>query len=84
MYEVEYTSSATRQIRKFDKVAQDRVLRTIEILRTEPRPPRSTLLVGASDIRRVRTGDYRILYRVEDDRLLIVVVVAGHRRQIYR
>jgi mRNA interferase RelE/StbE len=84
MYEVAYTASAAKQIRKLDRVARDRVLRTIEILRGTPRPPRSVRLVGSSDLWRVRTGNYRIIYRVEDERLLVVVVKVGHRGDVYR
>lgn len=84
MFDVEYSAIAKKALRKLDRVAQDRVSRTIEILRNDPHPPRATRLVGEADLWRVRTGDYRIIYRVENDRLVVFVVAVGHRREIYR
>ncbi len=40
--------------------------------------------MGEADLWRVRTGDYRIIYSIEDDRLVVFVVAVGHRREIYR
>ena len=42
------------------------------------------MLRGADDVWRARVGDYRILYRVEDERLIILVIRIGHRRDVYR
>lgn len=84
MFDVEYSAKATKALRRLDRVAQDRVSRTIGILRNNPRPPRATRLVGEADLWRVRTGDYRIIYSIEDDRLVVFVVAVGHRREIYR
>lgn len=83
-YDVVYTSAAARQLRKLDHVARDRVVRTIEILRTTPRPPQAKKLAGRSEQWRVRTGNYRIIYRIADQQLVIVVVAVGHRRDVYR
>jgi mRNA interferase RelE/StbE len=60
-----------------------RVRGAIELLARDPRPPASRQLRGREG-RRVRVGDYRILYTVRDEVLLIVVVDIGHRRDIYR
>ena len=84
LYKIDLTSSAAREIRKLDRVAKDRVLRTIDILREDPHPPAATRLVGGNGLWRVRTGDYRIIYRIEDDRMVVVVVRAGHRKGVYR
>ena len=54
------------------------------LLADDPRPPGATPLVGPPGVLRVRTGDYRILYLVEDDRLIVLVVAVGRRREIYR
>jgi len=66
-YRVEYAPAAHKQIRKLDPVAQDRVIRTIALLASNPRPPKATQLVGGRGEWRVRTGDYRIVYEVHDD-----------------
>ncbi len=77
-YRIEYAASAARQIRKLDRVARHRVLATIELLAEVPRPPGATVLVGGSGELRVRTGDYRIVYEVHDEQLLVLVVRAAH------
>lgn len=50
----------------------------------DPRPPLATLLVGGAGEWRVRTGDYRIIYEIFDQRLVILVIDVGHRRDSYR
>lgn len=82
-YRVEVLPSAVRQMRKLSPQALRRVQAVIELLREELRPPLARKLTGRPEWR-VRSGDYRVLYRVEDSRLLIVVVSAGHRREVYR
>ncbi|TJY72658.1 type II toxin-antitoxin system RelE/ParE family toxin [Arthrobacter sp. CAU 1506] len=71
-------------MRKLDKSAQARILRAVEILREEPRPPASKQLVGGDGERRIRTGDYRIVYEVRDEELVVLVIRVGHRREVYR
>jgi mRNA interferase RelE/StbE len=56
----------------------------IELLSTDPRPPAATQLVGGGGEWRVRTGDYRIVYEIDDGVLLVLVVAVGHRRDVYR
>jgi len=55
----------------------------MEALRDDPRPPGCVKLSGL-DFYRVRQGDYRIIYEIEDQRLIVIVVKVGHRRGIYR
>ena len=83
-YEVALAPAAARQLRKFDPQVRRRVQAAIELLATEPRPPAATRLVGGAGEWRVRTGDYRIVYEIEDERLLVLVLSAGHRREIYQ
>ena len=83
-YEVALAPAATRQLRKFDPQVRRRVQAAIELLATEPRPPAATRLVGGAGEWRVRTGDYRIVYEIEEERLLVLVLSAGHRREIYQ
>ena len=60
-----------------------RIEGALALLAQDPRPPASRPLKGRPGYR-VRVGDYRIIYTVEDDVLLIVVVALGHRRDVYR
>ena len=83
-YEVALAPAAARQLRKFDPQVRRRVQAAIELLATEPRPPAATQLVGGAGEWRVRTGDYRIVYEIQEERLLVLVLSAGHRREIYQ
>ncbi len=49
-----------------------------------PRPHGSEKLSGPDQLYRIRAGDYRIVYAVDDDRMLVLVVKVGHRREVYR
>jgi mRNA interferase RelE/StbE len=82
-YRVELAPSAARQLRKFDPDVRRRLQAVLEILAEDPRPPAATRLVGGAGEWRVRTGDYRVIYEIDDDHLLILVLRMGHRRQIY-
>lgn len=83
-YHVALAPAAARQLRKFDPQVRRRIQGAIELLASEPRPPTATRLVGGAGEWRVRTGDYRIVYEIEDDRLLVLVLGVGHRREIYK
>lgn len=83
-YEIRYTAGAARQVRKLDRRAQQRVLATIEILATDPRPPAATRLVDGDREWRVRTGDFRVVYEIDDGVLVVLVVAVGHRREVHR
>ena len=83
-HRVSLAPSAARQLRKFDPQVRRRIQAALELLALEPRPPAATRLVGGSGEWRVRTGDYRIVYEIHDDELLVLVLLIGHRRDIYR
>jgi len=83
-YEVALSPAAARQLHKSDPQVRRRVQAAIELLATEPRPPAATQLVGGAGEWRVRTGDYRIVYEIEDERLLVLVLSVGHRRETYQ
>ena len=82
-YRIEVAPAAVRQLRKLDRVAQRRVQAAIELLASEPRPSGAKKLVGGDGEWRVRTGEYRIVYEIHDNVLLVLVVAVGHRRDIY-
>ena len=82
-YRVEFTTAAARQVRKLTRPARDRVLEAISGLREDPRPPAAKKLVGEQTAWRIRIGDYRVIYDVFDGELVVTVVRAGHRRDVY-
>lgn len=65
------------------KKDRQRIVRLIQSLAEEPRPPGCQKLSGY-DRYRVRQGNYRILYQIQDNKLVIVVVRIKHRREVYR
>lgn len=83
-YRIEVTPAALRQLRKLDPRARRRIQAAIELLAEQPRPPAATMLVNSDGAWRVRIGDYRVIYDIEDDRLIVLVLAAGHRRETYR
>lgn len=83
-YRVEFTSSAARAIRKLPKNVRTRLLDAISALSDDPRPPGARKVAGADLAWRVRAGDHRVIYEIEDDALLVTVVRAAHRREVYR
>ena len=84
MYQVEFLPRALRQLRKLSGSVQHRILQQADELAVDPRPRGVEKLRGKEDQYRVRVGDYRILYEVTDEKLLVCVVKVGHRREIYR
>ena len=83
-YRIEVAPGAIRQLRKLEPSARRRVQAAIELLADQPRPSGAKKLVGGNGEWRVRTGDYRVVYEVRDDVLLVLVVAIGHRREIYQ
>jgi mRNA interferase RelE/StbE len=71
------------ELRQVDRQDRGRIQGAIALLSQVPRPPAARALQGRP-VMRVRFGGYRIIYTVEDDILLIVVVTLGHRKDIYR
>ena len=81
-YRIELRPGAVRALRRLDPPIRHRVQGAIALLAHDPRPPAARALKGRPALR-VRVGDYRVIYTVHDDVLLVVVVTLGHRREIY-
>ncbi len=75
---------AVRQIKALSVEVRQDISLTIQSLANEPRPIGVKKLSGEKDIYRVRVGNYRVLYRIVDKVLVVVVVSVGHRREVYR
>jgi mRNA interferase RelE/StbE len=83
-YKVSIKRSAVKEIESIpQKKERQRIIRHIGQLAEDPRPPGSKKLSG-NDKYRVRQGSYRIIYSIEDNELIIVVVKVGHRKDVYR
>jgi mRNA interferase RelE/StbE len=82
-HRIEIAPAAVRQLRKLAPTARRRVQAAVELLALQPRPNGAKKLVGGDGEWRARTGDYRIVYEINDEVLLVLVVAVGHRREVY-
>jgi mRNA interferase RelE/StbE len=73
-----------RELNKLTPKVRQEVSDAITALATEPRPDGVRKLSGSKNSYRIRVGDYRVLYRVTDKALLVLVVKVAHRRDVYR
>ena len=81
-YRIELRPAAVRALKRIDHLDRDRIRGAITLLGEDPRPPGARALRGRSGLR-VRIGDYRVIYTVDDDVLVVAVVTLGHRRDVY-
>jgi mRNA interferase RelE/StbE len=84
VYRIQFKSSAAQQLDRLDGAVRVRVDRKVDELAENPRPAGAKKLKGSSELWRVRVGDYRVIYSIHDDVLLILVVKIGHRGDVYR
>ena len=82
-FEILFRQSVAKDFRQIPKKDVARILKRIEGLKTDPRPPGAEKLSGREKYR-IRQGDYRILYEIQNEQLIVVVVKVGHRRDVYR
>ena len=83
MYQIELRSRAQRVLDRLPKTDFRAVIETIKELAQTPRP-RGVEKVKSTGLWRIRQGDYRIIYAIDDNRQIIIIVRVGHRREIYR
>jgi mRNA interferase RelE/StbE len=82
-YRLEYAAAFARDFRRLPRAELVRVDRVIQSLREEPRPPGARAIRGFPSCYRLRSGQYRLVYEVKDRTLVILLLVVGHRREIY-
>ena len=83
-YKILIKPSAAKEIEFAPKKDRLRIIKRIQDLSSDPRPPGCEKLSGYDDKYRVRQGTYRIVYSVSDASLVVCVVKVGHRKEIYR
>lgn len=84
MYTVKITPRAQKELGSLPGGVRNRVLEKMRTLADNPRPPGSIKLQGPQALHRVRVGDYRIVYEVFDDVVVVVVIRIAHRKDVYR
>lgn len=82
-YRIELRPAAIHALKQIDHQDRDRIRGAIALLGENPRPPGAKALHGRPGLR-VRVGNYRIIYTIQDDVLVIVIVTLGHRSDIYK
>jgi mRNA interferase RelE/StbE len=83
-YRVLFEPVAWSALMKLSPRLQEQILRAVEALEIEPRPPGVVKLQGRESTYRVRSGDFRVLYEIRDRELVVLVVDIGNRRDVYR
>jgi mRNA interferase RelE/StbE len=83
-YTVEFRPSVLKTLEKIPKRDLVRIKRKVEELGTNLPDPDTTKMRGNNSFHRVRTGNYRIIYEIHNDRLVILVVKIGHRKDVYK
>ena len=83
-YKIEFKRSAAKALRKTPKSDQKRIADKIDSLSENLPDPAITKMKGDNPFHRIRVGDYRIIYEIHGDILLIVILKIGHRKEVYR
>jgi mRNA interferase RelE/StbE len=83
-YRVVLTPAAERQFAKLSHQAREMIAAVLAALAGNPRPPGCVKLAGAEDLWRIRVRQYRVIYQILDDELIVVVVKIGDRKDVYR
>ncbi|KYC39106.1 addiction module toxin RelE [Scytonema hofmannii PCC 7110] len=83
-YKVKFTKGAKKQLRKLPLDVQKRIQARVNDLKIEPRPDGVKKLKGQENSYRIRIGDYRVVYEIEDNVLKVTVVKVKHRSEVYK
>lgn len=85
VYRIEYSRPAQREFLSLPATLRARIALAVNALASDPRPPGCRKIVAREkDTYRIRVGDYRVIYRIHDNVLLVLVVRVSHRREVYR
>ena len=83
-YSVEFRPAVLKSLKRFPKRDLARIKKKIDELGSKLPSPNITKMKGDNSFHKVRSGDYRIIYEIHDDRLVILVVKIGHRKDVYK
>jgi mRNA interferase RelE/StbE len=82
-YRIEWRPRAQKAFLALDKPVRRRIGEAVEALAADPRPAAAKMITGAHGVLRIRVGDYRVLYTIDEGQLIVLVLDAGHRSEIY-
>ena len=83
-YELIIKPTAEKNLDKLPRPARRRIVDAMKELRSNPRPSGVVKLAGDENLWRIRVGSYRLVYEIHDDRLVVLVLSAAHRKDVYR
>ena len=83
-YEIIIKPTAEKSLGRIPRPFRRRIIDALEELRVAPRPAGVVKLAGGENLWRIRIGDYRVVYEVHDDRLIVLVLRVAHRKDVYR
>ena len=83
MYHVIINPSAEKEYARFPASVRRRITAALDGLAEDPRPRGCKKLKGEDNLWRIRVGDYRVIYSIEDDKLVVLVVRVAHRKDVY-
>ena len=84
MYTVVLSTRAKREMRKLEKDVQQKITMALDLLADEPRPPKAVAMRNEKGVYRVRLGNYRIVYEVIDNELIVWVIRVADRKDVYK
>lgn len=83
-YVLEYKNSVKKELRKLGKANLTAIIHKINKLKTNPRPNDSAKLKGSTNLFRIRHGNYRVIYQINKNVLIVTIITIGHRKEIYK
>ena len=83
-YTIEFRPAVLKSLKKFPKRDLVRIKKKVEELATDLPDPKTTKMKGDNSFHKIRSGNYRIIYEIHNDRLVILVVKIGHRKDVYK
>ena len=83
-YTIKWKASAKKELKKIDKKEIPKILKAVESLAIDPHPANHKKLLGTDHIYRIRIGNYRVVYFLEDNELIIEIVRVKHRKDVYK
>jgi mRNA interferase RelE/StbE len=82
-YRIEWRPRARKAFLALDKPVRRRIGEAVDALAADPRPAAAKMITGAHGVLRIRVGDYKVVYTIDEGELIVLVLDAGHRSEIY-
>jgi len=83
-FKIQWKASAKKELKKIDKVEIPKIINEIKKLSLEPYPTNHKKILGTEHIFRIKIGNYRVIYSIENQQLVIEVIRVRHRKEAYR